>query len=270
MIAFWRGVVAAVLAVLCASSVVCASAHTEAQQLQDVFLELCGNESAAEATTRWALSEAALATHDDTTAPLPSCAAVTGGLSWTVEPRAPNVGAHRSLDATLRGSPDLLARTALVFAIDRAAFVDVDQSALQNPTAHVRVRADTGAAAQDLEAPVWAAAARPALAVVVPAPPSRTTASLDVHLRYQAPRAGGGYHAHTRAVPAAFLYAPCTEDDGRAAFRLLPPTHDDGATDLLGDVRVPVADTRHRVFVTPITFVCTILGALAVVFAVRS
>lgn len=246
---------------------------TEAQPLQEVFAALCGNESAAAAVTQWALAEAAAATTQTTaTDALPSCDAVASGVSWTVAPRAPNTGAHRSLDATVHAAPALLPHGVLVYAVARTAFVDVYQSALQNPTARVRVRADTGAAEQDLEAPSWAAAARPALAVVDPVPRGSRTAALDVHLRYQPPRAGGGLSAATPPVPAAFLYAPCADAaTGRAAFRLVPPTPTPASpgADILGDARVPVADMRHRWFVTPVTFVCTLLGALAVVLAVR-
>lgn len=263
---------AAAAAVLCVAAVVSAAAvPAEAQPLQEVFAALCDNATAAEAVTQWALAEAAEATRAvaGEAAALPSCEAVAAGVSWTVAARAPNTGAHRSLDATVHGAHTLLPRCALVYAVARTAFVDVYQSALQNPTARVRVRTDTGAAEQDLEAPSWAAAARPALAVVAPVPRGSRAAALDVHLRYQPPRAGGGYRADTPAVAAAFLYAPCAAAAAphRAAFRLVPPTP--ARASLLGDTRVPVADTRHRWFVTPITFACTILGAIAVVLAVR-
>ena len=258
---------------LCLLCWLCGAAANQQQQqklsqataLYAAFDELCDhNESAAAQGVEWALAQARAATKSHQ-AEVQRCDALPGGLTWDLRVLPPNAGAHRTLEAAVEAQPGT--PYAVIYALSRTAFVDVYQSALLVPDTRVVLRTDTGALEQDLEAPSWSPAARPALAVVVPSSSSNnnSTTSVAVHLRYQPPRSGGGA-VPARAVAAAYLFVPCAEHEGKAArsYRLLEPR---SGLPEAEPWAVPVGDTQHRRFVMPVTFACAVAAAAAVVLA---
>ena len=246
----------------------CGAVPEASLPLYNAFLPLCGgNESAAEETTLWALSRAAAAVGESSDSVLPRCSAVETSVSWTVRSKAPNTGSHRTLEGVINAKNGAEVPSYVLFYVsDKTAFFDVYLSALLNVDIRLDVRADDGKLEQDLEVPSWSKDAHPAIAVVEPRPQHSPLTAVDVHLRYQPPREGGGLSSGTNAIPAAFLYSPCMNEADQKTFVLVKPDNHDGP--LLIDAEVPLGDMLHRKFVLPITFIVAVLGALAVVLSV--